>query len=82
MWTLPAGTRSAVYIFADDRSDKYKVIFGWSDSGEDEELGSIIVGNYGKGAFIYTGISFFRHIPAGVPGSYKLLINVLSYKPE
>ncbi len=43
-------------------------------------LGGLIVGDYGKGAFIYTGISFFRHIPYGVPGSYKLFLNILSYK--
>ena len=68
--------------FAGERSEKYQVLFGWSDHGAEEDLGSLIVGDYGKGAFIYTGISFFRHIPAGVPGSYKLLLNILSYKPE
>ena len=68
--------------FADSRSEKYQVIFSWSDPDETEESGGLIVTPYGKGSFIYTGISFFRHIPAGVPGSYRLLMNILSYKPE
>ncbi|MEQ9064591.1 MAG: PIG-L family deacetylase [Vicingaceae bacterium] len=68
--------------FADDRSEKFNVLFAWHDPEETDEFGGMIVAKYGKGAFIYTGISFFRHIPAGVSGSYKLLYNTLSFKPE
>ena len=44
--------------------------------------GGLIVGNYGKGAFMYTGISFFRELPAGVPGAYRLLANLISYSSQ
>ena len=40
--------------------------------------GSLLVAKYGKGHFIYTGLSFFRELPAGVPGAYKLFTNLLS----
>ena len=68
--------------FADNWNENYTHIFSWHDPDELDVFGSLIVGDYGKGAFIYTGISFFRHIPAGVPGSYKLLMNILNYKSE
>jgi hypothetical protein len=40
--------------------------------------GSLLVAPYGKGHYIYTGISFFRELPAGVPGAYRLFANILS----
>ena len=46
------------------------------DSGETKDLdGSILIANYGKGKYIYTGISFFRQLPAGVPGAMRLFAN-------
>ena len=36
------------------------------------------LGNYGKGMYVYTGLSFFRELPAGVPGAYKLFMNILA----
>jgi hypothetical protein len=42
----------------------------------------LIIANYGEGAFIYTGISFFRELPKGVPGAYRLLANLISYEAE
>ena len=51
---------------------------GMNDPGEPVQDGSIIVAKYGKGNFIYTGISFFRQLPAGVPGAYRLLVNLLN----
>ena len=66
--------------FADKWDTKYTTLLSWHDNEELDLFGSIIVGDYGKGGFIYTGISFFRHIPDGNPGSYKLLINILNYK--
>jgi hypothetical protein len=42
--------------------------------------GSLLVASYGKGNYIYTGLSFFRELPAGVPGAYKLFANLLSYR--
>jgi hypothetical protein len=65
--------------FPGEWDEKYTPIFGMNDPGEDEKTGSLIVAEYGKGSFIYTGISFFRELPAGVPGSYRLLSNILNY---
>jgi hypothetical protein len=47
--------------------------------GEDPSNGALIVGKYGDGHVIYTGISFFRELPAGVAGAYRLLANMVSY---
>jgi hypothetical protein len=51
-----------------------------NDPGEDEKLGSLLIAPYGNGYYVYTGLSFFRELPAGVPGAYKLLANILSLK--
>lgn len=68
--------------FANEWDDRYTPLFAWNDPGEEPQKGGLLVADYGKGAFVYTGISFFRHLPYGVPGSYRLLVNVLSYKPD
>lgn len=65
--------------FPDTWSEKYEAILSFQDPGEDFLDGSLLVTNYGQGTFIYTGISFFRQLPAGVPGAYKLFINMISY---
>lgn len=66
--------------FPNEWDEKYTPIIQWNDPGEDPTKGSLLVADYGKGAFIYTGISFFRELPAGVPGAYKLIANLISYK--
>ncbi len=66
--------------FAGNWDKNYRTPIGWSDEGEDLQEGALIITDYGKGAFMYTGISFFRELPAGVPGAYRLLANMLSYK--
>lgn len=63
--------------FAGDWDPHYEALISWNDPGEAPELGGLITCTYGKGTFTYTGISFFRQLPAGVPGAYKLLINLL-----
>ncbi|MDB5146457.1 MAG: LmbE family protein [Mucilaginibacter sp.] len=60
---------------------QYKAILQMHDKGEEPLNGSLIVGDYGKGRFIYTSLAFFRELPAGVPGAYRLFINLLS-KPK
>lgn len=65
--------------FAGTWSEEYKAPIGWADKGEPSRDGGLIVGNYGNGAFMYTGISFFRELPAGVPGAYRLLANLIGY---
>jgi hypothetical protein len=49
------------------------------DKGESPKQGSLLVADYGKGKFIFTGLSFFRELPAGVPGAYRLFANLISY---
>ncbi len=53
-------------------------ILSMNDKNENEKLGSLLIGNHGKGRIIYTGLSFFRQIPSGVSGAYRLLINLIS----
>ncbi len=66
--------------FAGNWDKNYRTPIGWNDEGEDLQEGALIITDYGKGVFMYTGISFFRELPAGVPGAYRLLANMLSYK--
>lgn len=49
----------------------------FADPGEKERNGGLLIMDYGKGRFIYTGLAFFRQLPAGVPGAYRLFINLL-----
>ncbi len=67
----------SIYHAADIDSHYQKPI-SMKDSGESENDGSLITANYGKGKFIYTGISFFRQLPAGVSGAYRLFANLLA----
>jgi LmbE family N-acetylglucosaminyl deacetylase len=60
---------------------RYKTILNMNDPGEASNPGSLIVGDYGKGRFVYTSLDFFRELPAGVPGAYRLFVNLLS-KPR
>ena len=68
--------------YASDWSQEFKPLFSWHDKGEDPQEGALIVAKFGKGQFIYTGISFFRELPNGVPGAYRLFANMLSYQSE
>lgn len=56
-------------------------ILSSNDKGESPKNGALLVAPYGKGNYIYTGLSFFRELPEGVPGAYKLLSNLISIKP-
>jgi LmbE family N-acetylglucosaminyl deacetylase len=58
--------------------DRFTPIFACNDPGEKPLNGSLLVGDYGKGHYIYTGLVFFRELPAGVPGAYRLMANLVS----
>jgi hypothetical protein len=58
---------------------KYTPVISSHDPGEKPKESAILVADYGKGHYIYTGLSFFRELPAGVPGAYRLLANLVSY---
>ncbi|WP_447636791.1 PIG-L family deacetylase [Flavobacterium microcysteis] len=64
--------------FPDKWASEFTPILGMKDLGETEKQGSLLVANYGKGYYIYTGLSFFRELPAGVPGAFKLFTNLIS----
>ncbi|MEP6728448.1 MAG: PIG-L family deacetylase [Bacteroidota bacterium] len=56
----------------------YETIFAMHDPGENDDEGGLITAKYGKGNFVYTGLVFFRELPAGVPGAYRLLANLIA----
>ncbi len=64
--------------FATDIDSSYEKILSMNDPGEKPSEGSLIAAKYGKGNFVYTGLDFFRELPAGVPGAYRLFVNLLS----
>lgn len=66
--------------FADNWDDNYDTLIKWNDDGEEPKEGALIYTEYGEGEFIYTGISFFRQLPAGVPGAVRLFVNLISGK--
>ncbi len=60
----------------------YDKLFAMSDKGEASLDGSTLVATYGKGRYVYTSLSFFRQLPAGVPGAYRLFVNLISAKKK
>jgi LmbE family N-acetylglucosaminyl deacetylase len=56
----------------------YQPILGLTDPNEEELNGALVTTRLEKGVYIYTGLSFFRELPAGVPGAYRLFVNLLS----
>ncbi len=63
---------------AENVDPAYRQIFSMKDPGEKDQSGSLIVADYGKGRFIYTGLVFFRELPAGVSGAYRLFANLIA----
>ena len=57
---------------------KYTRLLAMNDPGEPELDGGLIYTHYGKGMYIHTGLAFFRQLPEGVPGAYRLFVNLLS----
>ncbi|WP_435131867.1 PIG-L family deacetylase [Formosa sp. A9] len=76
-WTQERGL-----YFPNTWGDEFTPILGMNDKGETEKDGSLLVAQYGKGYYIYTGLSFFREFPAGVSGAYRLFANMLSLGKE
>ncbi len=56
---------------------RFETILSMNDPDEKPDDGSLIIAKYGKGYFTYTGLVFFRQLPAGVPGAYRLLANLI-----
>jgi LmbE family N-acetylglucosaminyl deacetylase len=64
--------------FAGQVDTAYQEVLSMKDPGESEQKGSLVIANYGKGVFVYTGLVFFRELPAGVPGAYRLMANIIA----
>ncbi|MCB0329305.1 MAG: PIG-L family deacetylase [Bdellovibrionales bacterium] len=64
--------------FVGDADERYDRVLAMNDSGEESLNGSLLVTQLGEGRFVYTGLSFFRQLPEGVPGAYRLLFNLLT----
>ncbi|HXH67202.1 MAG TPA: PIG-L family deacetylase [Candidatus Limnocylindrales bacterium] len=61
-----------------DFDEKYTPLLSMHDPGEKDLNGSLVYTPSGKGVYIYTGLAFFRELPEGVPGAYRLFVNLLS----
>ena len=57
---------------------KYTPLLSMHDPNEPDLNGALVYTHYGKGTYIYTGLAFFRQLPEGVPGAYRLFVNLLS----
>jgi LmbE family N-acetylglucosaminyl deacetylase len=64
--------------FVSDADQHYTPLISIHDTAEPANNGALIVTNYGKGKYVYTGLSFFRQLPAGVPGAYRLFANLIA----
>ncbi len=64
--------------FPGDLDPHYTPLITWNDAGEPPLNGALVACDLGKGRYVYTGISFFRQLPAGVPGAYRLFANLIS----
>ena len=66
--------------FPNEWDAKYEAPIATNDPGEPSKPGSVLLARHGKGVFVYTSLSFFRQLPAGVPGAYRLFVNLVSAK--
>ena len=64
--------------FPNKWAKEFTPVLSMNDEGESAKKGSLLVAKHGKGYYMYTGLSFFRELPAGVSGAYKLFANMLS----
>ena len=76
-WTQERGL-----YFPDKWSEEFTPLLSMHDKGESPKEGSLLVAKFGKGHYMYTGLSFFREFPEGVAGSFRLFANMLSIGKE
>jgi hypothetical protein len=68
--------------FPSEWDEHFTPLLAASDAGEPPRKGGLLIARSGKGYFVYTGLSFFRQLPAGVPGAYRLFANLVSLGKE
>ena len=64
--------------FPDQWDERFTAILASGDPGETPLRGGLLVARHGKGYFVYTGLAWFRQLPEGVPGAYRLFANLVS----
>ena len=64
--------------FASKWDEKYEPVLSSHDTNESDKKGGLLFARYGKGVYIFTGYSWFRQLPAGVPGAFRLFVNLIS----
>lgn len=70
-------------VYQADNTDKnYLAPLTMNDTNEKPSNGSLVIAPYGKGNFVYSALALFRQLPAGVPGAYRLLANMISLPPN
>jgi hypothetical protein len=72
-WVQERGT----YYPSSWDEDAFTPILSMNDPGEEPLTGSLLVARHGSGTYVYTGIAFFRQLPKGVPGAYRLFANLI-----
>ena len=65
-------------VFPSAWDAQYEALLSMHDKNEADRNGSLLIAKYGEGHYVYTGLSFFRELPEGVPGAYKLFANLAS----
>ena len=74
-WTQEQGL-----YYPSEWDNSFTPILSSNDKGETPKNGALLIAKYGKGNYIYTGLSFFRELPEGVSGAYRLISNLISLK--
>jgi hypothetical protein len=64
--------------YAGSWDDHYEAVISANDRGEPPRDGGLLIAQYGKGWYAYTGLSFFRQLPEGNPGAIRLFVNLIS----
>jgi len=72
----------SIYHATNFDKNNFETVFSMHDRGENPDEGSLIISKYGKGTFVYTGFVFFRELPAGVPGAYRLFANLIALNKQ
>jgi hypothetical protein len=68
--------------FMDQWDQHYTALLASNDPGQQPQNGGLLLAQFGKGYYIYTGYAFFRQLPFGVPGAIRLYVNLLSVGHE
>jgi hypothetical protein len=76
-WVQERGLYFASESGKDHWDARYETPIACHDAGESDKAGGLLYAHHGKGAFVYTGYSFFRELPAGVPGAIRFFANLV-----